>query len=215
MTIGNLENKLQELDESTRAQLLAGIRNGRINPQEDWREMPYLKDDLAAAIYREIEMKGLSPATKFRDNLYSGEIRKEPLKKVYYGLKSSEKVPKQVLSYVKETFSDLGELAGEYALTYFFAGVWENPALSGKETIPEAVSTLINAGIENLYKNYYVRKAKGEYKSEIKLPYTSQIKERLDQITSLKPMPLEKAIETALALNKKEVKEKQEQPSLF
>lgn len=191
----SLEERLGTLGVNTN-EFLAELRKGRINPQEGWSSMPYLKYDLTAAIVKDLRNRGITIEEKFEDNLYRGEFRKEPLKRVYYGMRSSENVPQEVLEEIKESFADLGKHAGEYALMYFFAGIWEEPRIEADAEMPQVVSTLIRAGIENVYKNYYVRKADGIYEADIVLPYSNRIKKRLSKMAErpIEPKPAAKPL---------------------
>ena len=177
----NLEQKLRDLDNS---EFLGNLRTGRINPANEWRSMPYLKYNLTEKIICEgFKARGVDVSKSFEDSfeqsLYSGELRKEPLKMVYYGIKSSEKIPNEIIKAIKDEFSDLGKYAGEYALIYFYAGIWDSPMISDKLPVFDMVSSLIKNGIKKLYNVHYNKKDAGNYSSDISLPYTNKINKKI------------------------------------
>ncbi|PIO01095.1 hypothetical protein COT60_02235, partial [Candidatus Pacearchaeota archaeon CG09_land_8_20_14_0_10_30_9] len=74
-----LEDRLEILDASTVLKVLSALKEPHINPRENWRKMPYLKDELVFRISDEI-----AADTGFGRILYSA-VNKDVLKRVLYG----------------------------------------------------------------------------------------------------------------------------------
>ena len=210
----NLEERLSALDAGVKDGLVREMNLKPVNPVAMRAEMPELKYDLTESISEYFGNRGITLGKSFRDNfgkLYTGEIRKEPLQRVHYGMLSAKDVPADVLHAVQDGFSDLGGSAGDYALTYFYAGMWDNywHVVNTNGPLFHVVSDLIETGIERLEKNYSDECKKGRYNAEMQLPYSGQIKERL---ATLKEEWMEK--ETA-KLREQQCKKAEAQPALF
>ncbi len=180
----NLEERLSALDAGVKDGLVREMNLKPVNPVAMRAEMPELKYDLTGSISKYFGEREITLGASFRDNfgkLYTGGIRKEPLQRVYYGMLSAKDVPTDVLHAVQDGLADLGESAGDYALVYFYAGMWDNywHVVNTDRPLFHIVSDLVETGIGRLEKNYSDECAKGRYNAEMKLPYSGQIKERL------------------------------------
>jgi len=165
MAIQILEKRLRSVDTDNFERVKAALTAWHINPQQDWRRMPYLKDDLAPAITGRIMA---SPS--FARILYN-TINKAPLKRVFYGILSTGEIPEDFLSRLSN-----------WERTYFFAGRWK----IRKPNLTEPLSVLtvrhLKQGLDSLYEHHYVRKARGEYTRQLELPEDKQVNEAYKRI---------------------------------
>lgn len=162
-----LEKRLACINESTIKKVKIALSTEHINPREHWESMPYLKYDLRDAI-----CGYLSETCKkeFKKDVYAA-INKEPLKRVYYGIKSTGAMPADFLNCLTD-----------WEKVYFFAGRWaiRNPKLF--EPIEVIAIKHIKEGLDSLYKHHYMRKAEGLYISELRLPEDAQIRDAYSRI---------------------------------
>ncbi|HIH17989.1 MAG TPA: hypothetical protein HA282_01865 [Nanoarchaeota archaeon] len=213
----NLEERLSALDASVKDGLIREMNLKPVNPVEKRAEMPEFKYNLTDAISQYLGERGIFLGNSFKDNfgkLYSGGIRKEPLQRVHYGMLSAKDVPVDVLHAVQDGLADLGESSGDYALVYFYAGMWDNywHVVNTDRPLLHVVSDLIETGIGRLEKNYADECAKGKYGAEMQLPYSSQIKERL---SVLKEEWMEKELTKLEEQQSRKVGKAEAQPALF
>ncbi|MBU2497169.1 MAG: hypothetical protein KJ767_03875 [Nanoarchaeota archaeon] len=179
----NLEQKLRELDtDEVKLNFLESIQKGIINPKMNWDSMPYLKRDLTREIEKELRDRRVDVPFDFSERIYSGEFRKEPLQRVYYGLRNTGEVPKEILQAIQDGFSDLGKNAGDYALMYFYAGIWDSPNIRKDWPLFDTVYSFIENGIKKIYSDYNKGVIEGEYNSEIKLPYDKAITQKYNEL---------------------------------
>lgn len=171
-----LDQKLAILSREVVKATVDELAKPNFNPAEHWREMPYLKDDLAKAIVNEIEQRGIPIATE-AETLY-GSLNKEPMKRIIYGFKSMPDVPQEFFAAIHDdTFGNWMEL-------YFAAGKWaenEMPSLFEYTTLTDLTAHYIRSGITRLNYEHYRRKHRGEYTSNAELPFDSQIRHALNR----------------------------------
>ncbi|MEM2933003.1 MAG: hypothetical protein QW622_02240 [Candidatus Pacearchaeota archaeon] len=160
-----LEKRLEIVSPQEFEMLKLAFQVPHINPQANWREMPYLKEDLANAIASYLAQNSDTNFHSFKQALYRGPINKEPLKRVYYGLRSLGKVPRVFFNALTN-----------WEKVYFLGGRWviRNPNLN----LPLDVITIehLRQGLDNLHKHHYIRKANGQYERDIKLPESDEIR---------------------------------------
>jgi len=137
-----------------------------INPREVWETMPYLKYDLSDEVALYIGDKD------FRHNVYNS-VNKDVLKRVYYGIRSTDmnKVPLEFL-----------EKLTNWEKVYFFRGRWKkrNPDLS--EPLLVLTARHMDIGLDMLHEDHFVRKAKRKYKSSKKFPESDSVREDCSRI---------------------------------
>lgn len=213
----NLEERLNALDAGVKDGLVREMDLKPINPVAMCTQMPEFKYGLTEAISQYFSERGVTLGASFRDNfgkLYAGEIRKEPLQRVHYGMLSAKDVPADILHAVQDGLTDLGESAGDYALIYFYAGMWDNywHVVHTDGSLFHVVSDLIENGIERLEKNYSDECGKGRYDAEMQLPYSGQIKERL---SALKERWMEKEMKKFEEQRAAKAVHSETQPALF
>jgi len=159
-TLEPLEKRLESVGH-TEEGVKDALEEQHINPRERWDNMPYLKSDLTVAIVNHFP----GTSSEFSNTLYSSATRKEPLKRVYYGILSTGNLPEDFL-----------QVLTDWEKIYFFAGRWaiRQPDLS----VPFDVLTSehLLSGIERLYSEHYTRKAAKTYKAEIILPESNRIR---------------------------------------
>jgi len=192
-----LENTLNDLPLRTRHELISGSKQPKINPQDHWRSMPYLKEDLVPKIMNYFLKKGVNLGSDFGDKVYNS-INKEPLKRVYYGMKTEDNngiminrdFPKEVL----EAVANEGEW-GRWADLYAFAGIWNSNTANFEKSNYGIMRDLVTAGISEMFKvhNAFVKKEK--YKNEMSLPFAKKIYDN---------MPKEKEKQIIILNSKKE-----------
>ncbi len=157
--IGEIENL---------AKVTSSIRNAlsvsHINPREMWMSMPYLKYNLVNRVALLIGDKG------FSNTLYKS-VNKDVLKRVYYGICSTDKVPLEFL-----------EKLTNWERIYFFRGRWakRNPDLS--ELLLVLTARHISLGLDMLHEDHFVRKAEGKYKSSKKFPESDFVRKDCKKI---------------------------------
>lgn len=159
--INTLEGKLAYLDEATIKAVKIALSATNINPKLRWRSMPYQKYDLTDAIRTYLAE---TCQKEFKKNLYSA-INKEPLKRVWYGIKSTGMIPAEFLNCLTD-----------WQKVYFFAGKWAIRRPRLVESIEVLTITHIKEGLDSLYKHHYIRKAHGKYKSELRLPEDAAVR---------------------------------------
>ena len=130
-----------------------------VNPQKNWRSMPYLKDELADEVASNIGNPG------FRSNLYSA-VNKDVLKRVYYGILSSGKLPKEYMQALTD-----------WEKVFLFRGRWSERHPDLDEELPTLTSKHLCLGLNKLESDHYVRKAKGQYSSDKKFPEADRVRE--------------------------------------
>lgn len=136
------------------------------NPRENWETLPYYKYEAVNEIVGFFNRLGTPLNDGFDANLYRGKINKEPLKRVIYGIRSFARTTRenrQVLEKVKDYLQGLDD----WEKIYFFAGVWDKRCIPENE---QELNEIVEAGRNRIYKIHYVKKAKGEYIRDIKLP---------------------------------------------
>lgn len=166
----NLE-KLIGLSEGEQDQVRGAFSYRRCNPKRERHDLPYLKYDLTKAIVQAIiSASDVDEQGRFDKNLY-GTVRKEPLKRVNYGIRSTGNLP----------FNFLTALTN-WERVYFFRGRWaiQNPNLDEPTEVVTAKHVL--EGVGKLYQDHYVRKADGQYVSDINLPEDAEIRKQCRQV---------------------------------
>jgi len=163
----NLEERLRTIPDSANLKFVSEATHPRINPAENFREMPYLKYDLVNAIGNYFRKGGINLADSFERDLYSSQLNKDPLKRTYYGMLSAKNVPQEVIN----------SLDNKFELVYLYAGIWERASVNENNPIHLNVAITLNTGLNCLYKHHYIRKAEGKYSREIKLPKGKEIRE--------------------------------------
>jgi len=175
MAVELLEHRLESVNEDEFEQLKRALSIEHINPQEHWESMPYLKFGLVRKIAEYLSARSNS-SPEFSRGLYSGQLNKEPLKRVWYGARSLGEVPRQFLDALTD-----------WEKIYFLAGRWDirNPNLN----VPVEVLTIehLKDGLNCLYRNHYVRRAKGEYERDIELPEDGDVREAHKRIMQAYP----------------------------
>lgn len=142
----------------------------------------YLKHDLAERIAGYLDRRGVSireqdgdVSTKSR--IYQ-TINKEPLKRVEYGILNAKGISKELF-----------ERLTEWEALYFLAGIWAKKStkneslrydrgLLERQPVKLIIAETIYAGINYLGVIQRREKEKGRYKTDIKLPYAEEIKQR-------------------------------------
>lgn len=166
-----LENKIINLDNLNKTiikEVKTALSVPHTNPRK--HQQPYLKYDLVEAICTHV---GIIHKKNFNENLYS-EINKEPLKRVWYGIESTGKIPEEFLNHLSD-----------WQKIYFFAGRWaiRNPDLD--EPISILTIRHIKKGLDLLYEHHYVRKARGEYKRRLRIPEDAEIRKTYHRLLKL------------------------------
>jgi len=139
------------------------------NPERERFNLPYLKYDLTRAIVEAI-LEGHSERKKFYNILYH-TINKDVLKRVNYGIRSTGKLPKDFLDSLSN-----------WEAVYFFRGRWKIREPNLEEPIIVLTSRHLLEGVRELYKDHYVRKAKGEYISNKTFPEDEEVKKQCRNI---------------------------------
>lgn len=161
-----LEKRIEKLDEDVFEKLKFAFSSPHINPREHWRDMPYLKEDLTPAICQYIG------DSSFAKTLYSS-VNKDVLKRVYYGIKSSRKVPKELL-----------ESLTNWENIYLFRGRWSERNPNFLDSLDVFTIKHIYKGLNKLHEDHYKRKSKGIYESSPKYPESKNIRETYHRIIS-------------------------------
>lgn len=163
--VDSLERRLEIFDIFDLELLKSGLSVPHINPREKWEEMPYYKYNLTDAI-----VKIIGGEDGFAENLYSA-VNKDVLKRVYYGIKSTGKIPKQ-----------LKQVLTGWEKVYFFRGRWSIRNLDLQKPFQVIISEHIYEGLNRLHTDHYVRKSQGQYISEPKFPEADRIREDYKRI---------------------------------
>lgn len=166
-----LEERLKNVDnDDVKGRLITELDNPRINPadQKIWSKFPkengysykYAYTDALAEYFKN---RGIpfKDHENFRISIYNAQLNKDLIKRIFYGLLSVPNVPKEVLSPLTN-----------WEKLYFFGGAWWKRNTIGlyEKTVPEITGIYIKEGIDGLHKLHHVKKAKGEYSRDIKLP---------------------------------------------
>ena len=189
----DLESRLREIPDSANLKFVQEATRPRINPAENFREMPYLKYDLVNAIGNYFRNGGINLTDSFERDIYSSQLNKEPLKRTYYGMLSAKGIPIEVIN----------SLDNKFELVYLYAGIWERASVSENNPAHLNVAIALNTGLNCLYKHHYIRKARGKYSREIRLPRGKEIREVYKKFIE------EQKQETAKPIISKEVEGKQ------
>ena len=172
-----LEERLRGLN-CYHSQLVDALSRDVIVPETG----SYLKHDLAEKIAGYLDRRGVSlreqegdMSTKSR--IYQA-INKEPLKRAEYGILNSRRIPKELF-----------ERLTEWEALYLLVGVWAKKStknqglrydkgLLERQPVDLIIAETIYAGINYLGVIQRREKEKGKYKTDIKLPYAEEIKQR-------------------------------------
>ncbi|UZE94215.1 MAG: hypothetical protein IB618_01430 [Candidatus Pacearchaeota archaeon] len=185
-----LEERLIGLNEEIFEEIKRALSIPYINPKKEWRSMPYLKDDLNNAIVGYLSR--ISRVSRnFKSNLYS-TINKEPLKRVYYGIKSTDELPKEFMNSLTD-----------WEKVYFFAGRWDIRKPNFTEPIDVLTVKHVYEGLNLVNKHHFKRKAKGQYTRQLELPERKEVREAYKRII--------KAYEEKLVPKKEERKTEEKQ----
>ncbi len=159
--VKSLVDRISEIEdlEVVTSSVLNALSVPHINPKEVWETMPYLKYNLVDEVASHIGNKD------FSNNLYNS-VNKDVLKRVYYGIRSTGRIPSEFL-----------EKLTNWEKVYFFRGRWSerNPDLS--EPLLVLTSKHLYLGLDKLHKDHFVRKAKGKYGSSKKFPESDSVRE--------------------------------------
>ncbi len=148
-----------------------GLSYRHCNPKRERFDLPYLKKDLVQVIARAIvPRKKQGEMQRFARNLYSA-VNKEPLKRVNYGIRSTGQLP----------FNFTNSLSN-WENIYFFRGKWSIRGSNFEEPIDVIAARHMLMGLEDLYRDHYVRKASGEYESQLELPEDEQVRNQCRQV---------------------------------
>ncbi len=179
----SLEERLENVDnDDVKNRLIAELSKPRINPADRsmWYKFPkqngfsykYAYTDELAEYFKRRGVP-FKDHENFRISIYNAQLNKDLIKRIYYGVLSVPNVPKEILAPLTN-----------WEKLYFFAGAWwkrDTTELYDKP-VPEIVGIYIKYGIDKLHELHHVKKAKGQYLREIKLPesqyYRKEIREK-------------------------------------
>jgi len=201
----NLEKRINSLSENVRSRLVESFLNPLIRPKDfltrrnyKYDKDRYTKDNLVNKRLREkldeyeINYDDVGGKTKFFDSLYSS-IRKEPLKRVYYGTFNIN-LPKEL---VKEF--------DPYMLIYFYAGAWTRKStrlefkkvrknVLENQALYKIVYDTIIEGMRTIKKIHNQEYREGKYKYYIKsVPHEEEILKKMK-----KPIQKQKEVQPGL-----------------
>jgi hypothetical protein len=171
MTKELLEKRLERVSPEKVALVKRALIMPHINPRERFQEMPYWKGEWTDEIAKAVTPFGDGVFDKNLSNRFCNAVNKAPLKRVYYGIRSTGTLPEEFLKALTQ-----------WEGVFFYAGRWDirHPDL----TEPLDVLTVrhLRAGLNLLYSHHYRRKNRGIYTSELVLPENKEIREAYKRI---------------------------------
>lgn len=138
----------------------------------------YNTSDKIAEFYRE---KGVyldeSENETSVSNFFYTSLNKEPLQRVVYGIKNSQEVPDEIWPALTK-----------WEAAYFLAGLWIKKAVDGYDSklleempLHLIIYGTIDAGARELKRIHNKMKEKGEYETDIQLPYIDELRTTYDR----------------------------------
>ncbi|HRZ85150.1 MAG TPA: hypothetical protein P5277_00035 [Candidatus Paceibacterota bacterium] len=171
-----LEKRLEIVSSEEFESLKRALLKEHINPKENYKIMPHLKKDLCKVIAKRIHSND-----DFESNLYSGQINKEPLKRTYYGILSTD------TQVIPRTFF---QALNFWERVYFFTGRWNIIDPDFSDDLPTLTVKHLKEGLNCLYKKHYIKKANEEYNREIQLPGGTEVREAYKRIIKKQVKPI-------------------------
>jgi len=176
-----LEERLKRVSVD-KDELVDALCAEKIRPRDVRYSLSYLKYDLSDRIEESLRKRGVHLDEKERSSSVSSHIyaaiNKEPLKRVEYGIINSRGIPDEIFEHLTN-----------WEAIYFLAGLWNKKStpieskqyrrdLLERQPVPLIVAETIETGIRALEKIHRSMVERGEYKSDIKLPYADEIMQR-------------------------------------
>lgn len=163
-----LEERLSTVTPEDFESLRYALQCSHVNPSAEHKSMPYFKFDLTNRIARYLAQNSEIPED-FEGALDT--VNKDPLKRVYYGIRSLGKMPSNVLNALTD-----------WQKVYFLAGRWKIKQPNLQEPGQVIVAKHLLEGLKNLYEQHFVRKAKGQYTRQLEMPEDGETREQARQI---------------------------------
>ncbi|KYK27169.1 hypothetical protein AYK26_00550 [Euryarchaeota archaeon SM23-78] len=176
--VESLEERLKNIDKHS---LKEALLTPLILPREAMRRVGYYKYNITDNLQRYLYNRGVrlqeKPKYSVGENIYS-IIRKEPLKRVQYGMINSDKIG-----------DDVFKALTDWEATYFLAGVWNkkstlseeyryNREVLERQPVELIVAETIATGVYRLRKIHEKQTRAGKYKTQAELPYSKEILRR-------------------------------------
>jgi hypothetical protein len=196
----DLENRIKGIanNNETLIAIQEAFSQPTFNAAANYRDLPYLKDDLTSRIADFIIRKNPSVRGDFRNVLYQA-INKDPLKIVIYGkLRGGEHLPDSLMSALTP-WESVYLLAGLNEINNEFKGNVSNSLMVEHAEPYEIVSYALRVGMDAMKEIHYSRKKdgskrendyykrnQGKYVSDIVLPEEDRIRSETMHIDTIK-----------------------------